>query len=110
MFPHCNDPGKGVGNRGIEIYIVNYLEPIRARHFTLVFMCDQHCWLGLKRIVWRQLSLPVVLTHLRITLRSIVIHIQSSIVISNHFLTEDYFISIVTSFETNDIFTAISHV
>ena len=30
MFPHCNDPGKGVGNRGIEIYIVNYLEPIRA--------------------------------------------------------------------------------
>ena len=37
----------------------------------------------------------VVLTHLRITLPGIVIPIQSSIVISNHLLTEGYFIFIV---------------
>ena len=51
-----------------------------------------------------------VLTHLRMTLPGIVIPIQSSIVISNHLLTEDYFISIVTSFVTSDIVSAISHV
>ena len=45
--------------------------------------------------VWRQLSLPVVLTHLRITLPCLVIPIQSSIVISIHLLTEGYFIFIV---------------
>ena len=44
--------------------------------------------------VRRQLSLPVVLTHLRITLPGLVIPIQSSIVISNHLLTEGYFIFI----------------